>query len=31
MNAYAERLIGSIHRECCDRILIISRRTYTGS
>nr|WP_228553705.1 integrase core domain-containing protein [Catenulispora pinisilvae] len=26
MNAYAERLIGSIRRECCDRILIIGQR-----
>ena len=26
MNAYAERLIGSIRRECCDRILILGQR-----
>ena len=26
MNAYAERLIGSIRRECCDRILITGQR-----
>ena len=26
MNAYVERLIGSIRRECCDRILIIGQR-----
>jgi hypothetical protein len=25
MNAYAERLIGSIRRECCDRILILGQ------
>jgi hypothetical protein len=26
MDAYAERLIGSIRRECCDRILIVGQR-----
>lgn len=26
MNAYAERLIGSIRRECCDRLLIVGQR-----
>ena len=26
MNAYAERLIGSIRRKCCDRILIVGQR-----
>ena len=26
MNAYAERLIGSIRRECCDRTLIVGQR-----
>ncbi|WP_370372291.1 helix-turn-helix domain-containing protein [Catenulispora sp. GP43] len=26
MNAYAERLIGSIRRECCDRLLITGQR-----
>jgi len=26
MNAYVERLIGSIRRECCDRILVIGQR-----
>ncbi|MEY9934500.1 putative transposase [Catenulispora sp. GP43] len=25
MNAYAERLIGSIRRECCDRLLIVGQ------
>jgi hypothetical protein len=30
-NGFAERLIGSIRRECLDRAIVLARRTCTGS
>ena len=30
-NAYVERLIGSIHRECLDHMIVLAKRTCAGS
>ena len=29
-NGFAERLIGSIRRECVDHVVVLGKRTYAG-